>query len=198
MLLQKTKNMNKQPMFVSYLKTLFDELAEVSKQLIPFDRVFDEDELIATTEQHDMLTNEIHNLKELISNGEHDKDRTLRPALDGFIIQHRLVEARLENLMATRFVDYNKWKKNYLSCAERIAHIQKQIVKAEEIELVLTNTCSSKKKQLDALQKVFIHSNINSLLALASHNKENTYYKSVKSAYDKGLLYEVTYKRLMQ
>jgi hypothetical protein len=181
------------------IRDTFDELCVVSTNLIPFDRVFDEDALVAKREQHDMIAVELKGLKAMMDEIFNVNDASYISYLERYNAFHEAItriEKELDELLIARMVEYSTWKKKYMDTSVEIVAIQSKIKNLQDVERTLAKFLSHKHAGKNVLQLVSMHNKVNTLLSVANFRKENTPQNAFKSARDKKLLDEKTFQRL--
>jgi hypothetical protein len=181
------------------IRDAFDELCLVSIKLIPFDRVFDEDALVAKQEQYDMMAVELKGLKAMMDEIYNVNDASYisyNERYNAFFETNSRVERELEELLMARIVEYSNWKKQYMDTSVEIAKIQAKIKSLQDVERTLARFLTNKAVGKNVLMLVSMHNKINTLLTVSDYRKENTPQSAFKSARDKKLVDEKTFQRL--
>jgi hypothetical protein len=177
------------------VRKAFDELAKTDK-LIPFDQIYDEDELTATNEQYDMILAEITGFEKMFETTEDISEKEdIKKQLDDLKIAKATVDDKLENLLLQRCIEYAKWKNDYLYRCETSMALRSKISKLLEVEKVLEAFLSNNTK-MTTLLNAQLHHIINLLLSCENYAKENTPFGAFNSAYNKNLISSTLFAKL--
>lgn len=169
------------------LITKFQQQLENISDIIPFDKMYDEDTLSGCYEKLDMIERRIQEITEQYKIDNY--------ALQQFIIAKQEAEEEIEKLLLQRASKYAKWKKEVMQIGEETIRISNQIKELRSIEREF-NALFRKKYNKGALAVVMFHNMVNTLLHLSSYNKENTPLGSFMNAFTKGLIDINVYKKL--
>jgi hypothetical protein len=100
------------------IRQKFDELAMLYGELVPFDKVYDEDLLECKYQQRDMI------ITDIIANKKESRDIERLNAFENLL---ETLESDIEMIVTTRMIEYSKWKTKYMSVCNRIQEVQERI-----------------------------------------------------------------------
>ena len=191
-------------------KILFEkEIQELSAQLQPFDKIFDDDILKARQEQLNIISEEIQNIEvrlvdalntnsdyESISdNNEYNKVAT---KLSIFQNLYTSVEEEIKKLCARRAQLYDAWKESYEKTGIKLVDAQKKMELVNDISKSLTDVYQSKcPPRNNILMLLHLFSQMNTLLGALGHDRESSPFAAFQSAHNKELIDEDTYATLV-
>jgi hypothetical protein len=184
--------------------SLTKDIATYSLELVSFDRVFDEDILIAKQEQWMIVKDEIDRLEMCLMSLIIERDHihytetvefsVIADKITVFHDKEIRIQKEIEDLNLTREQLYNKWKKDYLTSAENLTQAQTKLRKIHDVESSLTRLY---RKNIyvrnDVLTLVHLHNQINALLSFVSIKKERSPYKAFQVAWHHKLIDDATY-----
>lgn len=189
---------------------LEDELQRCIAQLIPFDKVFDEDSLEAHREQASILKAEIENLEiQLVAFicdpvGKTDQEYDARyvqltEKLQLFRNRLKVAEDMVHTLMLERSCTHGIWKERYMTKTEQIADITTKLNKIRDVKAILDNASkTSSRPRHNLILMMQLHSHVNFLLKLHGIRKENTPFAAFRSAHNHGLIKDQVFQALMR
>lgn len=183
------------------------DIVEYSSKLISFDQMFDEDTLDAKNEQLNIITTEIEHLEHKMMNiilrcdeqhytqdGEYS-DLTQKMLL--FHDKEKDIQEEMNTLINIREKLYQTWKADYMRNTEHFADAQTKLREINDIENSLTKLVRNKvKANNNIILLVYIHSQVNKLLAIAKINKEKSPYAAFKVAWHNQLINDNVYEML--
>lgn len=183
------------------------DIVEYSSKLVSFDNLFDEDALDARHEQLKIITTEIDNLEHRLMNCILRLDDVhytqtveyseLAQKMLLFHEKEKEVQHEMDTLISTRDHLYQTWKTDYIRNAEHFAEAQTKLREINDIENALIKLVTNKvKANNNIILLVYIHSQVNKLLALASIDKERSPYAAFKVAWHNQLITENVYEML--
>jgi hypothetical protein len=193
-------------------ETLHASYDECSKEMVPFDKVFDEDKLEAHREHIEILKDEIANLElrliAIVCNPDYDNslDSTVEMVeyeqttemLSKFCIRHQKAENKLRSLLMERKVKHKIWKEAYNHNAEKLTTISCKITRLNEIAMSFAKVRSMHSKpRHNLILMIQLHSQVNFLLSLGNVKRENTPFAAFKKAHSYDLIDQRTYDALM-
>lgn len=185
--------------------SLTKDIATYSSELISFDRVFDEDRLVAKQEQWVIVKDEIERLEMgLMSLMIERRDQlhytetvefdALSYKMAVFHEKELMIHKEIQELNLSREQLYDKWKKDYLISAENLTEAQTKLRKIHDVETCLTRLCRKDiRTSNNVLMVVHLQSQINTLLSIAGIKKEKSPYKAFQVAWHHQLIDDATY-----
>ncbi len=188
--------------------SLSREMVETSAELMSFDRVFDEDELSAKTEQWAIVKEEIDRLEMAMMNTminncqecvytDTENFGVIADKMTVFHQKEAKIHQEIQEMMSLRDELYAKWKQEYLANAEKFSDAQNKLRRIQDIENVLLKLSSKGiKASNNLILLVYIHSQVNALLSIAGISKENVPYKAFQVAWQNQLVDDRTYEFL--
>jgi hypothetical protein len=183
------------------------DIVEYSSKLVSFDQLFDEDTLDAKNEQMSIITTEIENLEHRMMNmilrGDevHYTETTeysdLSQKMLLFHDKEKDIQKEMDALIDIRDKLYQTWKVDYIRNAEHFADAQTKLREINDIENSLIKLVNNKvKANNNIILLVYIHSQVNKLLAHANINKEKSPYAAFKVAWHNQLINNNIYEML--
>lgn len=184
--------------------SLTKDIATYSTELVSFDRVFDEDILIAKQEQWMIVKDEIDRLEMCLMSliieryhihyTETIEFSVIADKITVFHDKEIRIQKEIEDLNLTREQLYNKWKKDYLTSAENLTQAQTKLRKIHDVESSLTRLYRKNSYvRNDVLTLVHLHNQINTLLSFVNIKKERSPYKAFQVAWHHKLIDDATY-----
>jgi hypothetical protein len=175
------------------------EYNNLTNQLIPFDKVYDEDFLEAKEYQIMLISIEIDNLElELFMTFDSFLRVEMVRKIDTFTEKCQLLEEEIETLKKDRYEKHEAWKSKYLETSKRLCEVKTAVNVIDTFQTILelsrkkNKTVSKNVMTLCSLQCEF-----NNILKLCGHKKQGTPHKSFRTAYTHHLISEMTYNWLM-
>lgn len=183
-------------------------IASSSSELHSFDRVFDEDSLDAKNEQWTIVKEEIERLemKLLTLMVDHQGDCHYTDTQDFDEVAQKItlfrekeaaIHKEVTEMTEAREQLYEQWKEKYLENARIFSDAQTKLRNINDVYNALSKlTGKGIKANNNIVLLVYIHSQINSLLAIAGINKEKSPYKAFHVAWCNRLVDDRTYEFL--
>lgn len=191
-------------------KVLFEkEIQELSAQLQPFDKFFDDDILKGRQNQLNIISDEIKNIElhlvdalcntsDLQCKTNNEKYNTIATKLSNFQHLHKSVEEEIKKLCTRRAQLYDAWKESYEKTGIKIVDVQKKLELVKDIQKSLTDVHQSKcPPRNNILMLLHLHSQMNALLGALGHEQESSPFAAFQSARNKELIDENTYASLV-
>lgn len=186
---------------------LQNDIIEYSSKLVSFDKVFDEDTLDAKHEQLKIITLEIENLENRMMNcilrvdevhyTQTEEYSELAQKMMLFHDKEKEIQQEMDTLISSRDNIYKVWKEDYIRNAEHFAEAHNKLRQINDIENSLIRLVNNKvKANNNVILLVYIHSQVNKLLALANINKEKSPYNAFKVAWHNQLITDNVYEML--
>jgi hypothetical protein len=183
------------------------DIVEYSSKLVSFDKLFDEDTLDAKNEQLNIITTEIENVEHRMMNiilrgdDEHYTQTaeyaSLAQKMLLFHDKEKNIQEEMDMLITIREKLYQTWKLDYIRNAEHFADAQTKLREINDIENSLIKLVNNKvKANNNVILLVYIHSQVNKLLAIANINKEKSPYAAFKVALHNQLINNNVYEML--
>lgn len=202
---------------MAQLATIREALVASTKEciqaLVPFDTVFDEDNLEAHRNQLEMLEDEIASLqvqliaivcnpnldKQFDSSTETPEYEATTEKLNLFSIRHKKAEDKVQSLLMEREIKYKLWKEKYIHNAQELSTLNNNLKRLDEIDIVLAKvkTMQSRPRH-NLILMIQLHSQMNFLLTLAGIKRENIPMSSIKKALQHDLIDQSTYDAIMR
>jgi DNA repair exonuclease SbcCD ATPase subunit len=184
---------------------LKDEINSLQNALIPFDRLFDEDELEANREKLSILHDEVDRLENslitsICSQQGAYSDARYQAALEKlrtFTARYEAVKNKIAAMLFEREVKHDVWKQSYTKVSEEIMTRNTSLQRIEKLETELEKVRAMKiKVRHNIVLLISLHSQVNFLLALRGTRKQNLPFAAFKSAHTEKLIDDDTYKAL--
>lgn len=157
--------------------------------IIPFDKVYDEDTLNGSYEKLEILN---HRIEDIMNAKIIDRE-----ALCEFIHMKESTEQDIEELLLDRFMKYAEWKKGVMKISEDTIQINEYLCELATIDLEFEKL-TNRRIKIDTFAVTKFHNMVNTLLHLSSYRKENLPSLAFASAFNKGLIDNKLYKRLIK
>jgi predicted transcriptional regulator len=151
----------------------------------PFDEIHDEDVLY-------IKYDELHALNEKIKYTRGQSPDVVQRLMH---TQENL-EEQIQELLLKRAIKYADWKKEVMRLSETKLQLSQQIQDLKHIDANI-NKLMKRRTKLDVMSTTTFHNMINTLLSVSGYQKENTTYHAFTAAFNKGLINNSAYKRLV-
>jgi hypothetical protein len=178
---------------------LESEYNYLTSQLIPFDKVYDEDFLEAKEYQIMLISIEIDNLElELFMTFDSIVRIEIVRKIDTFTKKLEALENEIHILRQERYTIHEVWKSEYVEKSKKIYEIKNEINIINTFETILEITKKKKTKlNKNVMMLCSLHSEVNNILQMFGFKKQGAPYTSFRMAYNNDLINESTYKWLM-
>jgi hypothetical protein len=151
----------------------------------PFDEIYDDDALNSKYDELNCLNNEI----------EYAIRKSPKVIKELMNIKQD-IESHIDELLLQRAIKYADWKKEVMRLSEIKIQLSNEIKELGDIDVSINNLLK-KRKKLDVLSVTLFHHMINTLLSVSGYQKENIPYNAFKTAFNKGLIDNNVYKKLV-
>jgi ABC-type phosphate transport system auxiliary subunit len=151
----------------------------------PFDEIYDEDVL---NNKYD----ELRALNELIKCTQGQSPDVVQR----YMHTQENIEEQIQELLLQRAIKYADWKKEVMRLSETKLQLSHQIQDLKHIDANISKLMK-KRTKLDVMSTTTFHNMINTLLSVCGYQKENTPYHAFTVAFNKGLIHNSVYKRLV-
>jgi hypothetical protein len=184
------------------------DISDYSSKLVSFDKIFDEDVLDAKHQQLEIISTEIQELEMrimtcMIDSNDNvlyihtDKFTNISDKMHVFHQREEEIKREIDILLSKRDELYTTWKEDYIRNAEHFAEAQTKLRKIQDIENSLIKLAYNKvKANNNIILLVYVHSQVNSLLAMANIKKEKSPYNAFKLAWNNQLIDDKVYDML--
>jgi hypothetical protein len=173
------------PRLISNLQERLNNIPDI----IPFDKLYDEDTLNGSYEKLEILNQRIDE----IMNAQRLDTETLRE----FVHMKQSTEQDIESLLLDRFMKYAEWKKGVMKITEDTIQFHEYLCDLAAIDIEFQKLMN-KRIKMDTFAVTKFHNMVNTLLHISSYRKENLPSLAFASAYNKGLIDSKLYKRLIK
>jgi hypothetical protein len=175
---------------------LESELMYLASQLVPFDKVYDEDFLEAKEYQFMLISNEIDNLElDLFMTFDSKLRIKMVRKTEAFTKKFEDIEKEIKLLRQDRYDKHEAWKAEYLENIKSMSEIKTKIDVIDTFVTVL-EICKKKRTKLsskNAMTLCSLHSEFNNILQMLGYKKQGAPYTSFRMAYKNKLISENTY-----
>lgn len=196
--------------YITVAAKLQDDLQKCTSQLIPFDKVFDEDNLEALREQQSIIEDEISHLetklvaficdpKEKKEDEYEAKYGELTEKLNLFCDRQKKTADLIHVCETERNVTYQIWKERYMNKTEEIADITVKLQRLHDLHEMLNRVqIMSSKPRHNLILMLQLQSHINFLLALQGIKREKSPFAAFRSAHNHGFIEDKVFSALMR
>jgi hypothetical protein len=154
----------------------------------PFDEIYDDDVLNNKYDELNYLNEKLQKALCKYPKGHYIVQNLTRPK--------QILETQIEELLLQRAIKYADWKKEVMRLSDMKIQLSNQIKELEHIDASIDNLMK-KRTKLDVMSITMFHNMINTLLSVSGYQKENTPNNAFAIAFNKGLIDNRVYKKLV-